>query len=108
MVFLMKTGFTSNKRAKRSTSPNRYPGSHVSSPESCRGTKDGSQVSVNLLREVAEVVQENQDFLDAPLSTRLPDLIPHPEELKPTETMNSFKGKIALLVDNLCYYFIPN
>ena len=62
-------------------------------PETYRGTKDGSQVSVNLLREVAEVsemLQENQDFLDVPLSTRLPDLIPHSEELKPTETMNAF------------------
>ena len=62
-------------------------------PESHGGTKDGFQVSVNLLREVAEVsevLQENQDFLDVPLSTRLRDLIPHPEELKPTETMNAF------------------
>ena len=62
-------------------------------PESYGGTKDGFQVSVNLPREVAEVsevLQENQDFLDGPLSTRLSDLIPHPEELKPTETMNAF------------------
>ena len=76
-------------------------------PASCRETKDGFQVSVNLLREDAEVLQEKQDFLDVPLSTRLPDLILHPGELKPTETMNGFKGKIALLVDNLCY-FLPN
>ena len=60
-------------------------------PESYGETKDGFQVSVNLLREVvSEVLQENQDFLDVSLSTRLPDLIPHPEELKPTETMNAF------------------
>ena len=62
-------------------------------PVSYGGTKDGFQVSVDLLREVAEVsevLQENQDFLDVPLSTRLRDLIPHPEELKPTETMNAF------------------
>ena len=61
-------------------------------PESYRGTKDGFQVSVNLLREaaeVSEVLQENQDFLDVPLSTRLPDFIPHPEELKHTEVMNA-------------------
>ena len=82
-----------------------------SSPESYGGTKGGFQVSLNLLREVAElseVLQENQDFLDAPLSARLPDLIQHPEELKPTETTNAFKGKIVLLVDNLCYYFLPD
>ena len=61
--------------------------------ESYGGTKDGFQVSVNLLREVAEVsevLQENQDSLDVALSTRLSDLISHPEELKPTETMNAF------------------
>ena len=61
--------------------------------ESYGGTKHGCQVNVNLLREVAEVsevLQENQDFLDVPLSTRLPDFIPHPEDLKPTETMNAF------------------
>ena len=33
---------------------------------------------------MSEVLQENQAFLDVPLSTRLRDLIPHPEELKPT------------------------
>ena len=61
--------------------------------ESYGGTKDGFPGSVNLLREVAEVsevLQENQDFLEVPLSTRLPDFIPHIEELKLTETMNAF------------------
>ena len=73
--------------------PTGIPDHMFSFPESYGGTKDGFQVSVNLLREVAEVsevLQENQDFLDVPLSTRLRDLIPHPEELKPTETMNAF------------------
>ena len=73
--------------------PSGIPDHMFSFPESHGGTKDGFQVSVNLLREVAEVsevLQENQDFLDVPLSTRLRDLIPHPEELKPTETMNAF------------------
>ena len=40
-------------------------------PESYGGTKDGFQVSVDLTREVAavsEVIQENQDFLDVPLT----------------------------------------
>ena len=73
--------------------PTGIPDHMFSFPESYGGTKDGFQVSVNLPREVAEVsevLQENQDFLDGPLSTRLSDLIPHPEELKPTETMNAF------------------
>ena len=62
-------------------------------PESYGGTNDGFQVSVDLLREVAEVsevLQENQDFLDWLLCTRLRNLIPHPEEPKPSETMNEF------------------
>ena len=36
------------------------------------------------------MLQENPDFLDDSLSARLPDLISHPEEVKPTETMNAF------------------
>ena len=55
-------------------------------PENYGETKYGFQVSVDLLREDADVsegLQENQDFLDVPLSTRLRDLIPHPEQLKP-------------------------
>ena len=61
-------------------------------PVSYGGTKDGFQVSVDLLREVAEVsevLQENQDFFGITLSTRQPDLIPHLEELTPTEIMNA-------------------
>ena len=71
-------------------------------PESYGGNKDGFQVSIILLREVTEVselLQENQDFLDIPLSTRLPDFIPHPEELKPTEIMNAF----LYLKERLCF-----
>ena len=62
-------------------------------PESYGGTKDGFQVSVDLLREVAEVsevLHENQDFLDVPLGTRLRDLMPRSEELKISETLNGF------------------
>ena len=63
-------------------------------PERYGGTKDVFHVRVDLLREVAEVskvLQEAlQNFLDVLLSTGLQDLIPHPEELKPTETMNAF------------------
>ena len=44
----------------------------------------------NLFNPHDFVLQENQDFLDIALSTRLQDLIQHPEELKPTETMNAF------------------
>ena len=43
---------------------------------------DVFQASVNLMREEAEVsdvLQENQDFLEVSLSTRLPDHIPDPE-----------------------------
>ena len=43
-------------------------------PEDYVGTKNGFQVSVNFLSKAAEeseVFQENQDFLDVPLSTRL-------------------------------------
>ena len=68
--------------------PTGTPDHMFSSPESYGGTKDSFQVSVDLLREVAEVsevLQENQAFLDVPLSTRLRDLIPHPEELKPID-----------------------
>ena len=64
-----------------------------SCPDNYGGTKDSFQVSVDLLREVAkesEVLQENKDFLDVPLYARLRDLIQHPEELKPTETLNLF------------------
>ena len=83
-------------------------------PENYGETKYGFQVSVDLLREDADVsegLQENQDFLDVPLSTRLRDLIPHPEQLKPTKTMKVFlylKKKIPLLVNSLCYYFLPD
>ena len=69
------------------------PTGTFSFPENHGETKDGFQVSVDLLREVAEVsevLQENQDFLDVTLSTRLRGLIPNPEELKPNETMNAF------------------
>ena len=62
-------------------------------PESYGRNKDGFQVSVDLLREVAkvpEVLQENQAFLDTSLSTRLRYIIPHPKELKPSETLNAF------------------
>ena len=62
-------------------------------PENYGETKYGFQVSVDLLREDADVsegLQENQDFLDVPLSTRLRDLIPHPEQLKPIKTMKVF------------------
>ena len=54
-------------------------------PDRYGGTKDVFQVA-----QVSERLQENQDFLDIPLSTTLRDLIPHPEELKPTETKNHF------------------
>ena len=66
------------------------------------------------MREVAEVpkvLQENKDFLDVSLSTRLRDLIPQPEEMKPTAIMNAFlylKKKIAFLVDDLCYCFLSD
>ena len=73
--------------------PTGIPDHMFSFPESYGETKDGFQVSVDLLREVAEVseaLQENQDFLEVPLSTRLPDLIPHTEKLKATEIMNAF------------------
>ena len=73
--------------------PTGIPNYMFSFPESYGGTKNGFQVSVDLLREVAkvsEVLQENQDFLHVPLSTRLGDLIPHPEELRPTETRTHF------------------
>ena len=43
-------------------------------PESYGGAKDGFQVNLDLLREVAkmlEVLQENQDFLDVPLGLSL-------------------------------------
>lgn len=62
-------------------------------PDNYGGTKDGFQVSEDLLREVAhmsELLQENQDFLVVPLSTRLRDFIPHQEEIKPSETMKAF------------------
>ena len=90
--------------------PTGIPDHMFSFPESYGRTKDGFQVSVDLLTEVAEVsvvLQENQDFLDVPLSTRLRDLIPHPEE--PAQTVNTFlnlKRKILLFVDNLSYYFL--
>ena len=54
------------------------PDHMFSFPDSYGGTKDGFQVSVNLLKEVVEVsegLQENQDFLDVPLSAKLPDHI---------------------------------
>ena len=73
--------------------PNGIPDHMFSFPENYGGTKDGFQVSVDLLREVAELsekLQENQEFLEVHLSTRLSDLIPHPEELKPTETRKAF------------------
>ena len=41
MIVLLKTEFTSNKIAKRSPSPNRYPGSQFSFPENYGRTKDG-------------------------------------------------------------------
>ena len=59
--------------------PTGIPDYKFSFPESYGGTKDNFQVSLDLLREVAEVsevLQENQAFLDATLSTRLRDLIP--------------------------------
>ena len=80
-------------------------------PENYGGTKDGFQVIVDLLREVAEVfqvLQKSQSFLDVLLSTRLRTLISHPQELKPTKTMNVFKRKIKLLVDNICYCLLSD
>ena len=82
----------------------------LSFPENYGGTKDGFQVIVDLLREVAEVfqvLQKSQSFLDVLLSTRLRTLISHPQELKPTKTMNH-KRKIKLLVDNICYCLLPD
>ena len=61
-------------------------------PENYGGTKDGFKVSVALLREVAqgsEQLQENLEFWDVPSCTRLWDLIPYPQELNPTESMNA-------------------
>ena len=43
----------------------------------------------SVIYEVSEVLQENQDFLNVPLTTRLRYFIPHPVELKPTENMNA-------------------
>ena len=80
-------------------------------PENYVGTKDGFQINLDLLREVAEVfqvLQKSQSFFDVPLSTRLRTLISHPHELKPTKTMNVFKRKITLLVDNICYCLLPD
>ena len=56
-------------------------------PENYGGTKDGFQVIVDLLREVAEVfqvLQKSQSFFDVPLSTRLRTLISHPQATKTT------------------------
>ena len=39
--------------------------------------------------DVSTPIRE-RSFLDVPLRTRLRDLIPHPEELKPTQTVNTF------------------
>lgn len=50
--------------------------------ENYGGSKDVFQASVKLLREEAEVsdvLQENQDFLEVSLSTRLQDHILDPE-----------------------------
>ena len=38
---------------------------------------------------VSEVLQENQDFLNVPLTIKLRYFIPHPVELKPTKHMNA-------------------
>ena len=95
MIFCQKLEFTSKKEREQKDLHllNGIPDHIFSFPESYGGNKDGLQVNVDLPREVAEVsevLQENQEFLNVTLSTKLRDLIAHPEELKPTETMNAF------------------
>ena len=43
----------------------------------------------SVIYDVSEVLQENQDFLNVPLTIKLRYFIPHPVELKPTKHMNA-------------------
>ena len=87
-IFVENWNSNRGKEQKALHLPTGIPDCMFSFPESYGGTKDSFQVSLDLLREVAEVsemLQESQSVLDVPLSTRLQDRTPHPEELKPTD-----------------------
>ena len=74
------------------------------------GTKDDFQVSVDLLREIAEVsevLQENQDFLDV-LDYKIYTTSKGAKAYQKQEHIFTFKRTIALLVDNFYYYFLPD
>ena len=83
-------------------------------PVSYGGTKDGFQVSVDLLREVAEVsevLQGNQDFFGRTFkhkTARSYTTSRGTKAYRNHERIFVFKKKISLLVDNLCYYFLPD
>ena len=113
--FCQKLEFTSNKIANDLYLPTGVPNHTFSFHENYGESNDGFKVSVDLLREVtevSEVLQKNQDILDVFLSTRLWDLTPYPEQLKPNKTVNAFFFffflKIPFLVGNLGYHFLPN
>ena len=91
--FCQKLEFTSNKIANDLYLPTGAPNHTFSFHENYGESNDGFKVSVDLLREVtdvSEVLQKNQDILDVFLSTRLWDLTPYPEQLKPNKTVNAF------------------